>query len=236
MTNHELFSPLRSRPSSWRRRRRRCRQWRRPLQWRRRLRHRPLYRRHRGISRCPTCMSICRTSHTWICTAGPSRSSSPASASASVSGKGPQSRDQLDNQYYQARNQIEQNQYERAIAGFDRVISGNGSQAAGAMVLEGLQPGPRRPPARGADDARRADQAVPQEPLDQGCPGAPARSQAGLRTVRRRRRAGRRRAEVAGAAGIDAERSGIGVAGDREDAERLEQRPRQGPRAVRRQP
>ena len=48
-------------------------------------------------------------------------------------GRGPQSRDQLDNQYDQARNLIEQNQYERAIVGFDRVISGNGSQAAGAM-------------------------------------------------------------------------------------------------------
>jgi HEAT repeat protein len=47
-------------------------------------------------------------------------------------GKGPQPRD-LDNQYDQARNLIEQNQYERAIVSFERVISGHGSQAAGAM-------------------------------------------------------------------------------------------------------
>ncbi len=48
-------------------------------------------------------------------------------------GRGPQSRDQLDNGYDQARKLIERNQYERAIEVLDRVISGNGSQAPGAM-------------------------------------------------------------------------------------------------------
>ena len=48
-------------------------------------------------------------------------------------GRGPQSRDQLDNVYDQARMLIERNQYDRAIDVLDRVISGNGSQAPGAM-------------------------------------------------------------------------------------------------------
>ena len=61
-----------------------------------------------------------------------------------------------DNQYDQARNLIEQNQYERAIVGFDRVITRQRQSGGGGDVLEGLQPGPRRPPARCADDARRA--------------------------------------------------------------------------------
>ena len=48
-------------------------------------------------------------------------------------GAGPQSRDQLDNVYDQARELIERNQYDRAVEVLDRVISGNGSQAPGAM-------------------------------------------------------------------------------------------------------
>jgi HEAT repeat protein len=48
-------------------------------------------------------------------------------------GVGPQSREQLDNVYDQARSMIERNQYDRAIDAFNRVISGNGSQMPGAM-------------------------------------------------------------------------------------------------------
>ena len=151
-------------------------------------------------------------------------------------GRGPQSRDQLDNVYDQARMLIERNQYDRAIDVLDRVISGNGSQAPGAMYWKAysLARIDRRPGR--ADDTRRAAQAVSEERLDQGCAGARGRGQAGVGTVGERRSAERRRAEAAGAARAAAERPGSGAAGDREDAERVEQRPRQGPGAVPRQP